>query len=720
MFGWVKTARPYARWSVFQRTFVTAFGALLVVAVIFLLLMYQMAFENMRRSIQESNVHILQKTVALMDTNLEMLLGSVDELVENATIVNTALVPDESGGQRNFQSVMILKNFQDGNDYIASAALLTTRDDLVYTPYDDVKPLEQFYGEQLFSAPADAALGDGQTGLIIRDDAVYLRRDFLPGYEGVLGSLLIRLDLQKLYDELCGQMPGLLIAVGDTLLPLKTEGETPDLPDGAFTAIGDGVERCTEGTVVWLTMDSSASGLRYYYPYRETALGAAVLPGQVTTVGLLARVLPLLLLIALLIAWLYYRPIKTLLQTSHLPAEPEEQGNRNEWALLSRAIGTMNDQNQHFKDLVAMAAPDIQRRLLADLIDGRPITEEELRLTLGGIASPLDPEGRFALFVAADRITGVMDDHVLQGCLERLGELRVGNLAAMPFAYLHSAAVLFQLGRAGETDQSVSLEELGRVVRLHGDLPPEAGLGCAGVFTGLRGLAKAYPTAYAQAIRGKGEETADDELKQAVQETLAALPEQPPEVGALMLRRLCERLFAPECSDEKRLDRARLLCEGLSRLADSLGLSARSWEAFANSPDPAAEVQACAQELFVDMSEILERRRNRYLIEAIHYLEEHYADCDLSLRSTAEQVGINPSYLSKLFNSAYGKGFGQYLNELRIRQAKRLLADERLRILDVSQQTGFLSVQNFMRVFKKQTGCTPGEYRQISRKTDPE
>ena len=83
-------------------------------------------------------------------------------------------------------------------------------------------------------------------------------------------------------------------------------------------------------------------------------------------------------------------------------------------------------------------------------------------------------------------------------------------------------------------------------------------------------------------------------------------------------------------------------------------------------------------------------------------------------------MGINPSYLSKLFNSAYGKGFGQYLNELRIRQAKRLLADERLRILDVSQQTGFLSVQNFMRVFKKQTGCTPGEYRQISRKTDPE
>ena len=99
------------------------------------------------------------------------------------------------------------------------------------------------------------------------------------------------------------------------------------------------------------------------------------------------------------------------------------------------------------------------------------------------------------------------------------------------------------------------------------------------------------------------------------------------------------------------------------------------------------------------------------LLAAKKYVGEHYMDSPLSLDGTAAQLGISPSYLSRIFSEVDGKRFTQYLSDLRIEQAKRLLADESKLVRDVGQEVGFLTVQNFMRVFKSKTGVTPREYR---------
>ena len=58
-----------------------------------------------------------------------------------------------------------------------------------------------------------------------------------------------------------------------------------------------------------------------------------------------------------------------------------------------------------------------------------------------------------------------------------------------------------------------------------------------------------------------------------------------------------------------------------------------------------------------------------------------------------------------------GDMFYKNLTDERIEQAKRLLADESKLVRDVGQEVGFLTVQNFMWVFKSKTGVTPSEYR---------
>lgn len=86
-------------------------------------------------------------------------------------------------------------------------------------------------------------------------------------------------------------------------------------------------------------------------------------------------------------------------------------------------------------------------------------------------------------------------------------------------------------------------------------------------------------------------------------------------------------------------------------------------------------------------------------------------DSSLSLDGVAAQLGISPPYLSRIFSEIDGKRFTQYLSDLRIEKAKLLLADDSRLVRDIGQDVGFLTIQNFMRVFKAKTGVTPSEYR---------
>lgn len=95
---------------------------------------------------------------------------------------------------------------------------------------------------------------------------------------------------------------------------------------------------------------------------------------------------------------------------------------------------------------------------------------------------------------------------------------------------------------------------------------------------------------------------------------------------------------------------------------------------------------------------------------ALQYMQENYEQ-KLTLNDVAEQVFVSQWHLSKLLNKHVGKSFSDILNQIRIQQAKELLKEPSLRICDVAEQVGFLDVAHFSRVFKKQAGCSPNEYR---------
>ena len=86
-------------------------------------------------------------------------------------------------------------------------------------------------------------------------------------------------------------------------------------------------------------------------------------------------------------------------------------------------------------------------------------------------------------------------------------------------------------------------------------------------------------------------------------------------------------------------------------------------------------------------------------------------DSAVSLKQLAEQAGVGESYLSSRFREETGQTFGCWLREKRLERAKQLLLRENLTIAQVAEQVGILDVSYFIRIFRKQTGMTPGEYR---------
>ena len=82
-----------------------------------------------------------------------------------------------------------------------------------------------------------------------------------------------------------------------------------------------------------------------------------------------------------------------------------------------------------------------------------------------------------------------------------------------------------------------------------------------------------------------------------------------------------------------------------------------------------------------------------------------------SLNAAADHLGLSPAYLSKIFPQKMGKTFTEYLSEIRIDEAKRLLRESENDILEISRACGFNSANYFCRVFKKLTGISPSDYR---------
>ncbi len=120
-------------------------------------------------------------------------------------------------------------------------------------------------------------------------------------------------------------------------------------------------------------------------------------------------------------------------------------------------------------------------------------------------------------------------------------------------------------------------------------------------------------------------------------------------------------------------------------------------------------------EIFLQIIEYCEKVKvddTSHISKIMDYIHKNYKQ-DIAINTLADYVGLSYSHVRKIFNDATGENIVNYINNMRIEEAQRLLRQTNMSINDIALSLGYNNKQSFNRFFKKYVSINPGEYRNI-------
>lgn len=205
--------------------------------------------------------------------------------------------------------------------------------------------------------------------------------------------------------------------------------------------------------------------------------------------------------------------------------------------------------------------------------------------------------------------------------------------------------------------------------------------------------------------------------QQRLKARLAQLLYSADEQGALEQIRQIMALFETRGPEEVSLSRyAHMLMQDLLAALEERGLLLAM--DIGEDQWPQDNPMACRHQIedkVKEMLALIKGSRNlgsRHNIQkAKRYIEENYAMEELSLQEVADSVGMSVTYLSRTFKSETNMNFVKYLVQVRMENARELLAESELSAEETAYRVGFSDYVHFSKTFKKFHGLTPSAYR---------
>ena len=106
---------------------------------------------------------------------------------------------------------------------------------------------------------------------------------------------------------------------------------------------------------------------------------------------------------------------------------------------------------------------------------------------------------------------------------------------------------------------------------------------------------------------------------------------------------------------------------------------------------------------------------SRRILKVKQYIDEHYTEA-IRMTDLADMVGMSPSAFSRFFKLRTGRTLSDYLIDIKLGNAARMLVDTTRNISEICYECGFNNLSNFNRIFKAKRGSTPREFRAMFKK----
>lgn len=751
-----KSARAFRFNSVFIKTFliVLFFSTVLLGAFCFYTL--RLENQNLQKKTEASYLSMMETKSISTEVTLQSFQELMRQTMGRREFTNAVIVPRKDSYTRTLNIIPQLRKIVDNYPLVIQAFLYIPTNNMVYSSNLSYLSAEQskdplFQNLSLLMEYSGARLTDSAEALFIKkiDNRLILCQHFYPDYLNSIGALIFEIDLSLLDFSLSGEAD----ALSDTLYVFDQKGNSVFSQEVTETAASQaavlrarapleksGILKDSNGMYCFY-YESPMTNWLYLYPAEASLFHFQSSYGRVFSFGCI--VIGLGFLFSLQIAFRANQPVRSLLKEI-AKTNPDSIDAKNEVDYLTKVYNYTAVQNQHLHQSIQSITPLVLERMFSDLLSGRFPADDSIKATLDSIGQPFKAHSRFMVLTLAisNKISGEisiveMNLHILQirnllyhmipaeylSCLVPTENQQLAIVIACPPQAADSQVqqMVFLLCK-----QLQSLEH-------KASYQIESGYGT--IYNQISDVRYSYLEAWKNLNHKRfyGDNSAlyplegisrhnryFDKTNQIFSHIQADEREKAVLLANLIIDEIGkERLDMAAAKQEYELfaDTILTLTDALhiGNTEELLFLKAQLLNFF-NHCTISEELEDRIRAFCGNAIAIIENRNRKkthqHIIRIKEYIHANYSDSSLSLYMAAEHAGISSSYLSRLFKKEMGASFVDYTNNYRVEKSKFLLESSELLIKEIAYQTGFNSMQNFFRIFKKHNGCSPGEYRQ--------
>ena len=733
------TIRYFRKNSVFFRFYLLNLLIALLMIIIASVYISNLIDQNNRAKTRQINSQQIESTIDQVDNTIFFINRILQSVANNRYIVDAVIRPNPDYTDRNQNVIAYLRSVKRDNNYISKAyvyedtqrTLFSSEGSIVHLNADDITtivPLKII--ENMDHDPAAVVLNKDhtfRTVLTVYENEAYLcYQSITATWGGYHSTIIAKLNTNYLFNNVITKNEtlnhGITVCVNDTVLYSNLDKRTE-------------IYNQTEQ----IQASSHVTGWSYRaFPhlYEGTRL-----------IFIIKEILPFLgiavffsLTCALIIAQSFYYPISAL--TSYFWKQGKnsvsQSNDNNEIDFLYRSYSEILRDKERAEYLIRDVQPELERKLFASLIDGVEYEPEQLTLRFNDIQSAFTLNGcyrvLFIRFEIPEKSEYLAAYLAIRDIVYGMIELTMDYPTIQYIQRNQFGILLIQHKTALSKEQTESIEK-GIETQVYQILNTKGAVynsvwGCP--FKSLLELHKVciesndiirhqiyissaqeeepvaivkepclessidIPLCKFQELLDKNKIAEAEHELQILLPLIAKQSEKPSEIYNKLLDVLVEKSiqFHAESFDT----------ENYKKLYHAL-------QTENNSQILESNVEQAALQMLETLKSQALRRQNRFIVKAKEYVEENYANGDLSVQMIADHVGISASYLSNLFTTLTGDSLVSFISHYRVGIAIHLLQSTTISIKEIGFKTGFNTPQNFNRVFKRITGKNPGLFR---------
>lgn len=729
--------------------------------------MNHVSSQNYRRQVAQSNLSRLKQADEAMGLITSVMSQSMAQVMWSNDFITFMVSPGHTTQEQDYRIIRQLRSGAGESELVKTAFLYSPLAEKVYDgssisgakEYENWPVIEDYLKDYI---KADEPLERRSDTMITTTVWPFEGRMFIIQDLNIasrIGILVYELDTKVLGDTL-----GIGGTAADSEVFIYDREHRPLFGDMLpYESIAPAWEEADRFLKLEQVDGQAGSRVKGFYRYDSPRNGWTYLM-PLNTKGLLVNakdILPMYLLAAaafLAVSIIFdfyvsnsiYRPINRLLKlVTETDGRLKPSGDA-EVDFLEDVYSDAIGQQSQLKGLIVNIAPEILDSMLENLMVGKTLEEQRVAEILEGVGNPIGVHGRFLVLVCQMSepkgrevtdaelnlhllsIRKLVEGTEIPGC--RIYDIRTEKMiVAIVMGFPSDYPVVGIKKECAKISRL--LEQLGEKI------PYRLQLEKGSIYQNIMDLRYAYREAlerlyyqqYLESSEAKEGEEQDSDAdlivsRRYLKERTRTLAEQAGqgnrEESEILLHQIVADFKQAGLKPEEFKSAAEQFFDELTERVIMLPLSEEDQhllEATRAAAELRAgmsteEMNACVLEysrMTLGLLHVYNKKNSyRYVKQAKEYIEQNYADSNLSLNDVCEHIGISASYLSELFNEINGEKFSACLASFRVEKASQLLRTTNVTIKEIGFCCGFNSVQNFIRVFKKYMDQTPGHYRE--------